>query len=83
MELVRVNKENISYPYDLNVKLAESENKKHLFTADRQSYADAFLPLRLLVLDCCLMKTTSPLVSICKFKFASCVGSQVLYIEDL
>ena len=43
MELFRVNKDNISDLYNLNIKLAESENQKHLFTADRQSYADAFL----------------------------------------
>ncbi|MDN3560044.1 hypothetical protein [Vreelandella neptunia] len=43
MELARVNKENINDLYDLNVKLAESENQEHLFTADRTSYADAFL----------------------------------------
>jgi len=43
MELARVNYENINDLYDLNVKLAESENQKHLFTADRQSCADAFL----------------------------------------
>ncbi|MBT2788531.1 MULTISPECIES: hypothetical protein [unclassified Halomonas] len=43
MEIASIDKENIDDLYGLNAKLAESENQSHLFTADRQSYADAFL----------------------------------------
>ncbi|MDR5874613.1 GNAT family N-acetyltransferase [Vreelandella gomseomensis] len=84
MEIARVNNENINDLYDLNIKLAESESQKHLFTADRQSYADAFLAPTPACFALLAYQGNQPIgFYIYNFKFASYVGSRVLYIEDL
>lgn len=84
MKLASVNKENIDDLYDLNAKLAESENQRHLFTADRQSYSDAFLATTPACFGALAYQGDQPVgFYIYNFKFASYIASRVLYIEDL
>ncbi|MDQ7733549.1 hypothetical protein QT231_12635 [Halomonas sp. SpR1] len=84
MELASVDNENIDDLFDLNAKLAESENQRYLFTADRQSYADVFLATTPACFGFLVYQDNQPIgFYIYNFKFASYIASRVLYIEDL
>ncbi|KPQ22222.1 MULTISPECIES: hypothetical protein [unclassified Halomonas] len=84
MELANVNKGNIDDLYDLNAKLAESEKQRHLFTADRESYADAFLATTPACFGSLAYQDEQPVgFYIYNFKFASYIASRVLYVEDM
>lgn len=84
MELKRLNKLNINTLYDLNVRLSESENQRHLFSANREDYADAFLSAMPTCFGFLAYEGNQAVgFYIYYFKFASYIGSRVLYIEDL
>lgn len=84
MELANVDNENIDDLFDLNAKLAESENQRYLFAANRQSYADAFLATTPVCFGFLAYQDNQPIgFYIYSFKFASYIASRVLYIEDL
>lgn len=84
MEFFKIEKSNIDILYDLNLQLAIDENQKDLFTASRKCYADSFLssvPISFGFLSYIGNKAVG--FYIYCFKFASYLGSRVLYIEDL
>ncbi len=84
MEFIKVEESNIDILYDLNLQLAIDENQKNLFTASRNSFFDAFLsnnPIPFGFLS--FFGDQAVGFYIYCFKFASYLGSIVLYIEDM
>lgn len=84
MDFIKVEESNVNTLYDLNFQLAVDENQKSLFTASRNSYSSAFLgnhPISFGFLGFIGKKPVG--FYIFCFKFASYLGSKVLYIEDV
>ncbi len=84
MEFIKVKESNIDILYDLNIQLAEDEKQKSLFTASRSSYSSAFLGDYPILFGLLVLVSNEPVgFYIYCFKFATYIGSRVLYIEDL
>ncbi len=84
MEFKKVDKTNIDILFDLNLQLAKDEDQSSLFTANRKDYSDAFLsktPISFAYL--CYIQNQAVGFYLYCFKFASYLGSKVLYLEDV
>ena len=84
MNFVKVEESNVNILYDLNLQLAVDEKQKDLFTASRSSYSDAFLGNNPISFGFLFFINHKPAgFYIYCFKFATYLGSKVLYIEDI
>lgn len=84
IEFIKVEESNIDTLYELNFQLAEDEKQKSLFTVSRNSYASAFLGDNPIVFGFLTFVSNKPVgFYIFCFKFATYIGSKVLYVEDL
>lgn len=84
MELRSLTEKNINALYDLNAQLSESENQRHLFTAAREDYAEAFLSSHPSCYGLLAYQDSQAVgFYIYYFEFASYIASRVLHIEDI
>ncbi len=84
MNFIKVEESNIDVLFDLNYQLAADENQEELYTAQRDSYASAFLsknPIAYAFLS--FIEDQPAGFYLYSFKFASYTGSPVFYIEDI
>lgn len=80
----KVNSKNIDILYELNYELATDEGQQSLFTATRNAYADAFLNDHPILMGYLLYSDGQAIgFYIYSYKFASYLGSKVIYIEDI
>ena len=83
-KIIKVEESNLDTLYDLNYQLAVNENQKDLFIAARDAYAQMFLGSTPIAFGFLLFTNEQPVgFYIYYFKFASYLGSKVLYIEDV
>ena len=84
MKLRKVSKSNISTLYELNFELASEEGQRDLFTVSKEVYAEAFLSKNPILSGYILFNGSDAIgFYIYSFKFASYIGSKVIYIEDI
>ena len=84
IKFVEIDNSNINTLYNLNLQLATEENQRELFTASRDSYSNAFLSENPISLGFLAYEENVTIgFGIYYFKFASYMGSKVLYIEDI
>jgi hypothetical protein len=84
MKFIKVTSENIDTLYDLNRQLATAEGQKDLFTAAFEEYSKGFLADRPIAYGTlCYQDNIAIGFAICNYKFATYLGSNVLYIEDI
>ncbi len=81
----KVNSENIRELYDINLELAKCEGQELLFTAKYDDYKSAFISNNSNVYGVLCYGANDELAGfyLYTFKFASYIGSRVLYVEDL
>jgi len=84
MNLKKVDISNIDILYELNFELASDENQKNLFTASLDAYSGAFLCEKPILYGYLLYSHDMAIgFYIYSYKFASYIGSKVIYIEDI
>lgn len=84
MQFIKVTSDNIQELYKINRQLAIEEGQENLFTASLEEYSKGFLgsnPVAHGTL--CLEDEEIIGFVICNYKFATYLGSKVLYIEDI
>jgi hypothetical protein len=84
MNLNKVDKSNIDILYELNFELAADEGQKDLFSVSKDDYSDAFLG-NTPILNGYVLYSGDMAIGfyIYTYKFASYIGSKVIYIEDI